>query len=172
LLACGMEQRPIAGRWILSAMLVTSACSLWSYFRVADFLNWGYAVPYPEISQQIISAEQPSMVGASVMTDSSVLGYLLPATIPFRSIPIQPDVEQAAAELGTGPWSHLFIVRNTHDGSPGEYYLHLEDALARYFPRRQTHFYRPRTRLDNMLMHILGWMDTSPYFYEVVEFER
>jgi len=172
LLAYGVEQRPVAGRWILSAMLVASACGLWSYFRVADFLNWGYAVPYPEISRQITSAEQPSLVAASVLTDSSVLGYLLPPNIPFRSLPIQPSVEKTAADLGEGAWSRVFIVRNTHDGSPNGYYLHLESALARYFPRRETHFYRPRTKLDNMLIRVLGWKDASPYFYEVVEFER
>jgi len=172
LLACGVEQRPIAGRWILSAMLVASALGLWSYFRVEDFLNWGYAVPYPEISRQIISGGQPSLVAASVLTDSSVLGYLLPPTIPFRSIPIQPEVAQTAADLGSGPWSRLFIVRNTHDGSPAGFYSRLEVALSGYFLRSETHFYRPRTKLDNVLTHVLGWKDASPYFYEVVEFQR
>jgi mannosyltransferase len=172
LLANGFEARPERGRLILSAMLLTSALGLWSYFHAADFLNWGYAVPYTEISQEISSSSRPTLVATGVFTDSSVLGYILPPDIPFRSIEPQTSVEQAVAELSAGPWSRVCLVRNTHDASPGGYYIRLEEALARNFPRRETHFYRPRTRLDNMLMRELGLKDEVPYFYEVVEFER
>jgi hypothetical protein len=172
LLAYGLEARPAAGRIILSTMLLTSALGLWSYFHVSDFLNWGYAVPYPEISKQIAGSPRPTLVAAPVFTDSGVLHYFLPSTIPFHSIRPQANVAHAAEELSAGPWSRICVVRNTHDASPGAYYIRLEEALGRNFPHRETYFYRPRTRLDTMLMSALGWKDAVPYFYEVVELER
>lgn len=172
LLVYGFQSRPWAGGAILSALLFCSVAGLWNYYKVSGYLNWGYAVPYTDIARQITSSSQPTVVAAGVFTDASVLTYFLPAGIPYRSIDPQPDAEQAARDLAAGPWSRLCMVRNTHDASPNEYYTHLEQALARSFPRQQTFFYRPRTTLDFMLVRLLGWKNISPYFYEVIEFQR
>jgi hypothetical protein len=87
---------------------------------------------------------------------------------------MEPDAspEQAASALSAGAWPRLCLVRNTHDASTNGYYRRLEDALKKQFPQQKTYFYRPRTKLDNMLIRALGWQDMSPYFYEVVEFDR
>jgi len=172
LLAHGAEAWPKAGRIILLATVAASALGLWSYFRVENFLNWGYAVPYRQIARDIAFGPAPTIVAAGVFTDTGVLRYYLPENAPFRSIEPPASAERAAEDLASGPWRRVCAVRNTHDTSPDNFSARFEAALARQFPTHRVRYYRPRTRLDRILIAALGWPDTVPYFYEMVEFER
>jgi hypothetical protein len=172
LLAHGAEASPRAARILLGALLATSALGLWSYFRVENYLNWGYAVPYQEIARDIAAGSRPALVTARLFTDVQVLPYYLPKDAVFRRIPFAVTANQAAAEMSEGPWARVCVVRNAHDVSSNGFNAKLESALILSFPSRKIHAYRPRTRLDRILGSVLGWKDVPPHFYEMVEFER
>ena len=53
LLVGGAGAKPAVGRLLLSAMLIVCGVSVWSYFRVENFLNRDYAGPFKDIVHDI-----------------------------------------------------------------------------------------------------------------------
>jgi hypothetical protein len=171
LLASGFEARPAAGRIILGTLLVCSAAGLISYYRVQDYLNWAYAVPYPEMAGDIYAQPGPTLVNQGGVPESAPLMYYTPQiTFQFAESPRNP--EEVAKEIADGRWKRVFVMHNTHDPSPEQFYQRLHRAMVQEFPGGQPHYYRLRGDLDLLLFKLLGWKDMAPYFFELDEYER
>jgi uncharacterized membrane protein len=169
LLVYGACMRPRFGNILLSVWLAACLAGVWSYFRVDGYMNWGYAVPYGNIVAEITDDPRSTVAVAGIFTDVPVLRYYLPPGFPLRYVEPKGDPEAYAAGLIGGSWDRICLVRNTHQPSTDRFYERLEAALGARLSHRP-HYFRPRTPLDNLLVRIVGWTDTVPYFYEVIEF--
>jgi uncharacterized membrane protein len=169
LVVYGARMRPRFGNVLLSVWLAASLAGVWSYFRVDGYMNSGYAVPYRDIAAEITDDPRSTVAVAGIFTDISVLRYYLPPGFPLRNVGPKSDPEAYAARLIGGSWDRICLVRNTHQPSTGGVYERLEAALGAHLSPR-AHYFLPRTPLDKLLVRIVGWPDTAPYVYEVIEF--
>jgi hypothetical protein len=99
-------------RWIAVALLVSHALSIALYFRRENFLNLGYVAPLPEIVATLNREAGPedAILLDPYNTDFAVIVAGLSGETSYVVLDGRPPLPRART---------YWIVRNTHDASPG-----------------------------------------------------
>jgi hypothetical protein len=163
----GMHRR--AGNFALGGMLVLSVSGIWCYFHEAGFRNKQYPMPLRQIAGYI---EQNSSEADSVIlvdsADSDPVGMEY-AVGAGRTVvrTTSTDAEQAIRRRVRTIW----LLRNTHDLSPGGVNQQVEAELRRSM-RPTVFYYQPYSLLERAMMSALGMHDPPWYAQELLEFRR
>ena len=158
------------GLALATVLAITYAISLMSYYQRSNFRNKGYAVPLENIASRIRSEGNPStslLMLDAYNSDSVVLLYYLGSD--FRHLLLTAaDVTQAEAVLKDPSVRHVWIVRNTHDVSPGHISTRIESLACSGGVERQ-YGYMPYEAWERRAMVLVGIQDPPMYFYKVSE---
>jgi hypothetical protein len=169
--ACSVDVVPHrVGMAIAAFLMATYVASLISYYTRANFRNKGYAVPLPAIAALVASDSDPSrslLMVDMYNTDSTVLLHYLDRDLPHLLLTADA-ASQAEAMLRDPHIQKIWIVRNTHDVSPGRITTRLE-ALACAGAAERVHHYMPYEGWERQAMRLAGLQDPPRYFYRVTE---
>jgi hypothetical protein len=174
LLLRGCERRPRLGTAVVAGLVLTSLLGAASYHRQRDFLNKAYLVPFRAIAADAAAplsrADALLVVDASNLDPTALLAAL-PAAV--TALPVADD--GAAAELrrrlAAGGLRRVWLLRNTHDVSPGRWSTRIATEVARSFRLVRRREYVPYGRADALAMRALGWPERPAALLELLEFE-
>ncbi len=174
LLVHGRSRAPRFGNAVCAGLLCVSLAGVGAYFRQEGFLNKSYLIPFDAIAALI---RERSLVGETSVvldeysTNAKSLLRRLPAGVPgilLSSAEAAGRVRDLAREpTGATVW----LVRNTHDVSPGGLVPALEAELGQRYALRR-HFFVPYATVDRIAMRLAGWRERPDYMIEVVEMRR
>jgi hypothetical protein len=175
LLVRGCERWPRVAALVLPGLLVTSAIAATSYHRQQDFLNRGYLIRFDAIATHAaasLSGGEVLFVIDSANMDATPLLAALPPAVP--ALVLHDDASSAAVRrrIDDGALRRVWLLRNTHDVSPGRWSSRLAGDLERSFRLARRSEYVPYGRVDRLAMRALGWPERPDYLLELLEFER
>ena len=148
--------------WLAGAILLSFATSTAEYFRRENYMNHGYTAPLREISDRLnreISQGDVVLVDG-YNTDSAALRFYLQPSVKLRTVlaeDARPRVESART---------VFIVRNTHDVSPGQVMSAVEAEACRG-RRREDVLYEPYAAWQRVAMRWILSAEPPEYFYRL-----
>ena len=121
---------PAIRRGILLLVILSYVSSITLYFRRQNFLNLGYVAPLPEIAAMLNSRAQPRdlILIDYYNTDSQALEMYLSGHTPIVVI---DQASAAAARRAMRSARTVWIVRNTRDISPADYFENPIGSLRR-----------------------------------------
>jgi hypothetical protein len=157
----------LRGPWRQAAAAAVMLSYLWStalYFRRENFLNPGYSVPLREIAERLNREAGPGdVILMDAYNTDHALRYYLSGRTPVLILNAG-GVKAARARLaGAGT---VWMVRNTHDISPGHISSRIE-AEASAGRLCQKTFLHPCTPLQVLAMRLLGHAAPPSHFYQL-----
>lgn len=179
-IAFGSRLRPRIGALLAAALLLTNLTGVFSYFQTRNLLNPAYLLPTGRIAAQIALGSPPG--ATAVWADAlnfpcDVLRFDLDPSIPVRLIDSPASARAALAELDSGRIQRVWLVRSTHDLTPGRALDGIEDALRSAAWNRRLYPYVPLSPAQRELLRLLAWTRAPssppvPFAFEVWEFAR
>ncbi len=178
--AAGSRLRPRFGAPAAALLLVTNLAGVFYYFQTRNLLNPAYVLPTDRIAFQIEQFSPPgsTVVWADALNfPSPVLRSYLDAGFPMRPIDSPEAARAALAELAAGKFDRVWLVRSTHDITPGRSLDTLEDALRSAAWNRRLPPYVPLSPTHRALLRLLAFTparvaEPLPFAYEAWEFAR
>ncbi len=178
--ASGSRLRPRFGAPVAAVLLVTNLTGVFFYFQTRNLLNPAYVLPTDRIAFQI---EQFSPPGSTVVWADAlnfpypVLRYYLDPGFPVRPIDSPAAARAALAELATGKFDRVWLVRSTHEVTADRSLDTLEDAMRSAAWNRRLHPYVPLSSAQRALLRLLALTPARvaaplPFAYEAWEFAR
>ncbi|MGA2328594.1 MAG: hypothetical protein ABSH05_20145 [Bryobacteraceae bacterium] len=157
----------LRGLWRQTAAAALMLSYLWSaalYFRREDFLNPGYSAPLREIAERLNREAGPGdVILMDAYNTDHALRYYLSGRTPVLILNAGA-VKAARARLAGG--GSVWMVRNTHDISPGHISSRIEAEACAGRVCQKT-FLHPCTALQVLAMRLLGGAALPPYFYQL-----
>jgi hypothetical protein len=174
LLLRGCERRPRLAALLLPGLLVTSAIAAASYHRQQDFLNRGYLIRFESIATYATALSGPDslLVIDAANIDATPLLAALPPAVPALVLHDDASSAEVRRRIDEGALRRVWLLRNTHDVSPGRWSSGLAADLARSFRLARRSQYVPYGRVDHLAMRVLGWPERPAYLLELLEFDR
>jgi len=160
-LAPGAPRRVRAA--VIGLLVVSDAVSLGFYYTGANFLNKTYRAPLREIAAQVRASSGSVLLVDRYNTDAGALLYYLPGR---QSLELSRENEPLVRKQVADPAVRdIWIVRNTHDVSPGGVAARLEDAACRGKTRR-LYQYLPYEPWERAAMRLAGIRNGPAFFYQ------
>ena len=169
----GRAKQPRIGSLVCGGMILVSLGSLSSYFGKSNFLNQGYLVPFDEIATLIereSSEREAILLVDGYNTDPAPLLAAMRGKLPIVRIRDASSRSVAHAAIASGEWPKIWVLRNSHDISPGKALTALEAAASeQYRPERR--LFVPFSPMDRLVARWLG-RNASSHHYQMTKFTR
>jgi hypothetical protein len=152
-------------RWALYLLLFADDASLLSYYRVDNFLNKGYASPLREMAASVHGG---MVIADTYNTDFRTFAWYVgkAAEVRFADAATAGRIREEAQAQQT-----VWVLRNTHDISPGKLVTQLEAAVCAG-RRVSRHEYLPYAAWQKEVMRVMGIAEPPAYFLELTECSR
>ncbi len=162
------DMRPAWRGALVTAVLVSNAASIVNYFERRDFLNKGYALPMPAMAA-LIRTHSPAPPSTLVLldtwnTDAGAFEQILGPGLPSQYT--GADTLRAIPRL-RARYGRIWVVRNSHDVSPGGITRQVEDAAC-LDRARAGHGFVPYRWWERLAFRLLR-VPPPVYFYLVTE---
>ncbi|MCC6858165.1 MAG: hypothetical protein IT158_06385 [Bryobacterales bacterium] len=165
-----LAARPIRLRgWraaALACLLLVNAASLVSYFGRRHFFNPGYMAPLDEIAATVRAGGGVALVDI-YNTDAPAFAYYLGGSVPHRILTPEAAPAAEAWVLSLRP-ARVWVLRNTHDTSPGGLTTDVERAVCRNAEVRRR-FYVPYEAWQREAARRLGATPPPTHYYQLTE---
>jgi len=179
-LAAGVTTKGRAGTALGVILLTVNLAGLWTYYEARDLLNAAYLVPSQRIAEQIAlhSRSEDTVVWIDELGfDGSAIEYYLPKGFRIRWLTSPESVEEARSELNAGAIRHVWLVRSSHDVSPGHIFQKLESQMTQTWSEHDLYSYVPFSPVHLAVLRVLALLrhqdgnQPRRYLCEVWEFQ-
>jgi hypothetical protein len=147
-------------RTILGVILVAvNLVGAWTYYGATDLLNTGYLTPNQTIAAEIAQNSNPEDTVVwidSVSFDGTTIEYYLPRGFRIRWLASPESVAAARDELNAGTIRHVWLVRRSHDVSPGHIFQDLDAQMLESSKESVLHPYVPLSPVHRLILRGLG----------------
>ncbi len=163
--------RPALRTFAISLLLVSNLASLVSYFSQQNFRNKTYVVPLRDIANLIRLSSRPGdslVLLDAYNADAVSLVYYLRGAVPSIVTGDEGTAAQAFSRVGDSHYNHIWLVRNTHDVSPGHTITAIESAACEGREQRRM-LYVPYEPWERAAMRLVRIEPAPSHFYQVTE---
>lgn len=151
---------------VVALVFMSFASSTALYFRRQGFLNLGYAAPTRDIANRLRQEAAPAdlILVDGYNADGGAVQFHLGPTVPLHFLTIRTDNAPQLEGLARAA-RQVWVIRNTHDVSPGHVVSSVEATVCAG-RRRASAFYQPYTDWQRFASRLVS--STAPqYFYEM-----
>jgi hypothetical protein len=131
-MAVGITAKHRTGTILGIILVAVNLVGMWTYYGATDLLNTGYLTPNQTIAAEIAQNSNPQDTVVwidSISFDGTTIEYYLPRGFRIRWLASPESVAAARDELNAGTIRHVWLVRRSHDISPGHIFQDLDAQM-------------------------------------------